>query len=163
MHLERMLIRKIMLCYMQKGPWAYWVIRDGNLLDKYIGLLSTKVFLKRNINVFIHIVFLQLFLSLLTLYWSEKRFNHHSKIKLCTTKEFFLIESIEIYDDLNNENQYLCLQLNCLNQIKCHKNHFFYLKLVLLLSGDISLNPGPIQNIIWKRTGKLSDPGAYIL
>ena len=89
---------------MQKGPWAYWVIRDGNLLDKYIGLLSTKVFLKRNINVFIHIVFLQLFLSLLTLYWSEKRFNHHSKIKLYTTKEFFLIESIEIYDDLNNEN-----------------------------------------------------------
>ena len=32
------------------------------------------------------------------------------------------------------------------NQIKCHKNHFLYLKLILLLSGDISLNKGPIQN-----------------
>ena len=28
----------------------------------------------------------------------------------------------------------------------CHKNNFLYLKLILLLSGDISLNPGPIQN-----------------
>ena len=39
-----------------------------------VGLLLTKVFLKHNINIFIHIVFMQLFLSLLTLYWSEKRF-----------------------------------------------------------------------------------------
>ena len=53
---------------------------------------------------------------------------------------------IKICDDLNNENQYLCLQLNCLNQTKCHKNRFLYLKLILLLSGDISLNPGAIQN-----------------
>ena len=28
----------------------------------------------------------------------------------------------------------------------CHKNNFLYLKLILLLSGDISLNQGPIQN-----------------
>ena len=54
--------------------------------------------------------------------------------------------SIRTCNDLNNENQYLCLQLNCLNQIKCHKNHFLYRKLILLLSGDISLNPQPIQN-----------------
>ena len=47
---------------------------------------------------------------------------------------------------MNNGNQYLCLQLNCLNQIKYHKNQFLYLKFILLLSGDISLNPGPIQN-----------------
>ena len=80
------------------------------------------------------------------MYCSKKRFSHHSKIRLCTTKEFFLIESIKICDDLNDENQYLCLQVNCLNQTKCHKNHIFYLKLILLLSGDISLNPGQIQN-----------------
>ena len=85
-------------------------------------------------------------MSLLTLYWSEKRFSHHNKLRLCPKKELFLIESIKICDDLKNENQYLCFQLNCLNQIKCHKNPFLYLKLILLLSGDISLNPGPIQN-----------------
>ena len=120
-----------------------------------IGLFVVKVFLKHNINIFIHIFFIQLFLSLLTLYWSEKRFSHHSKLRLCTTKEFFLIESIKICDDLKNENQYLCLQLNCLNQIKCHKNHFLYLKLTLLLSGDISLNPGPTQNDHLKENWKI--------
>ena len=119
---------------------TYWI----NLV--VIGLLIAKVFLKHNINFFVHKFFMQLFLSLLTLYWSEIRLSHHSKIRLCTTKEFFLIESIKICNDLNNKNQYLCLQLNCLNQIKCHKNHFLYLKLILLLSADISLNPGPIQN-----------------
>ena len=38
------------------------------------------------------------------------------------------------------------MQLYCLNQIKCHKNYFPYLKLLLILSENISLNPGPIQN-----------------
>ena len=94
---------------------TYWI----NLV--VISLLIAKVFLKHNINIFVHIFFIQLFLSLFTLYWSEKRFSHLSKIRLCTTKEFFLIELIKIWDDLNTENQYLCLQLNCLNQIKCHK------------------------------------------
>ena len=61
---------------------------------------------------------------------------------------------MKIWDDLNNENQYLCLQLNCFNQIKSHKNHFLYLKLILLLSGDISLNPRPIQNNRLKKNWK---------
>ena len=75
----------------------------------------------------------------------RKRFSNHSKIRLGTTKEFFLIESVKICDNLNNENQYLCLQLNCLNQIKCHKSYSPYLKLILLLSGDIRLNRGQVQ------------------
>ena len=75
----------------------------------------------------------------------RKRFSNHSKIRLGTTKEFFLMESVKICDNLNNENQYLCLQLNCLNQIKCHKSYSPYLKLILLLSGDIRLNRGQVQ------------------
>ena len=65
-----------------------------------------------------------------------------------------MIESIKICDDLNNENQYLCLHLNCLNQIKCHKNHFLYLKLILLPLGNISLNTGPIQSVHLKENWK---------
>ena len=76
----------------------------------------------------------------------KKRCSHHSKIRLCATKELFLIESIKTFDDLKDENQYLCLKLNCINQIKCHKNHLLYLKLILLLSGDISLKPGKIRS-----------------
>ena len=128
-----------------------------------IGLLIVKAFLKHNIIIFIHVSFIQLFLSLLTLYWSEKRCSHHSNIRFCITKEFFLIESIKICDDLNNKNQYLCLQLTCLNQIKCHKNHFLYLKLILLISRDISLNPGPVQNNHLKDNWKTFRNRVYIL
>ena len=59
---------------------TYWI----NLA--VIGLLRAKVFLKHNINFFIQIFFIQLLLSLLTLYCSEIRFSHHSKIRLCTAK-----------------------------------------------------------------------------
>ena len=151
LHLGRVFTRKIVLCYMQyknrskstscekdfQGCQLFGCFRDGSLLDKSCcdRLFTAKVFLEHNISIFIHMIFIQLFLSLRTLNWFKKRFSHHSKIKLCTTNEFFLIESIKIIDDLNNENQYLCLQLNCLNQIKCHKNHFLYLKFMLLLSG----------------------------
>ena len=103
-----------------------------------IDLLKRKVFLKRNINALIHIFFLQLFLLLFTLLVRKKIYPPTVKIRLCTTKIFFWIESIKICDDLNNENN--------LDQIKCHKNFFLYLKLILLLSGDVSLNPETIQN-----------------
>ena len=58
---------------------TYWI----NLV--VIGSLMAKVFLKQ-INILTHIFFMQLFLSLATLYWWEKRFSHPSKIRLCTTK-----------------------------------------------------------------------------
>ena len=41
---------------------------------------KARVFLKHSINVFIHILFIQFFLSLFTLNWSENRFSHHRKI-----------------------------------------------------------------------------------
>ena len=36
--------------------------------------------------------------------------------------------------------------MSYLNQVKCHKIHFLYLKLIRLLSGHVSLNPGSIEN-----------------
>ena len=50
------------------------------------------------------------------------------------------------------------------NQIKCHKNHFFYLKLILLLSGDLSSNPDPIQNDHLKENWKtFRSRGVYFI
>ena len=48
---------------------TYWI----NLI--VIGLLIAKVFLKHNINIFVHIFFIQLFSSLSTIYWSVKNFS----------------------------------------------------------------------------------------
>ena len=65
----------------------------------YKCLLIAKAFLKHNINIFIHIFFIQLFLSLFASYWPEQRFSHHNKIRT------------------NPINQYLSLQLSFLNQV----------------------------------------------
>ena len=56
-------------------------------------------------------------------------------------KGIFSIESIKINNELSNKTQYLCLHLDSLNKIRCLKNHSLYLKLIVLLSADISLNP----------------------
>ena len=73
---------------------TYWI----NLV--VIGLLIEKVLLKHNINFFVHIFFMMLFFSFLH-YIGPKKI-------LCTTKKFFLIESVKTCDDMNNENEYLC-------------------------------------------------------
>ena len=76
-------------------------------------------------------------------FFSESEFSYHSSLRLCTTKVSFLIEPIKISIELSNRAQYLYLQLDSINKIRCLKNHSLYLKLILLLSGDISLNSGP--------------------
>lgn len=77
---------------------------------------------------------------------------------------FFPIEPIRINNELSAQAQYLYLQLDYLIKINCQKNHFLYLKLILLLSGDISLNPGPIRNNqVLKETEKSLKEEAYIL
>ena len=108
-----------------------------------IVLLITKTFFKDSVDVVIYIVYLQLCFSQSTLFFSESEFSYHSSLRLYTTKVFFSIESIKITYELSNQTQYLYLQLDSLNKIRCLKNHSLYLKLTLLLTGDISLNPGP--------------------
>ena len=108
-----------------------------------IGLLITKMFFKDSVNVVVYIFYMQLCFSLSTLFFTESEFSYHSSLRLCTTNIFFSIESKKISNDLSDQTQYLCLKLDSLNKIRCLKYHSLYLKLMLLLSGDISLNPGP--------------------
>ena len=95
-------------------------------------------FFKDPVDVVVYIFYMQLCFSLSTLFFSASKFSYHNSLKLCTTKVFFSIESIKISNELSNQTQYLYLQLDCLNKIRC-----FDLKLILLFSGDISLNPWP--------------------
>ena len=64
-------------------------------------------------------------------------------LKALYCKGIFLIESIKIRNELSKQTQYLDLHLDSLNKISRFKNHSLYLKLILLLPSDISLNPGP--------------------
>ena len=76
---------------------TYWI----NLV--VIGLLIAKVFLKHDINILFTYSLYSSFYHFLHHIGPKKRFIYHSKIRLCATKEFFLIESIKICDDLINE------------------------------------------------------------
>ena len=64
-------------------------------------------------------------------------------LKTFYCKGIFLIESIKIRNELSKQTQYLYLHLDSLNKISRLKNHSLYLKLILLLPSDVSLNPGP--------------------
>ena len=86
---------------------------------------------------------MQFCFSLFILFFLKSEYSYHSSLRLCTAKVFFSIELINISNQLSNQTQYLYLQLDSLNKLRCLKNHSLYLKLILLFSSDISLNPGP--------------------
>ena len=107
------------------------------------GLLTTKIHLKDSVNVVVYIFYMQRYFSLSTLFFSESEFNYHSSLRLYTTKVFFSMESTTFSYQLSNQTQYLYLQLDSLNRIRYLKNQSLHLKLLLLLSDDISLKLGP--------------------
>ena len=80
-------------------------------------------------------------------------------------KGIFSIELIKISNELSNETQYLYLQLDSLNKIRCLKNHSLYLNLIQLLSGDISFNPRSKQrNHQWTENLKVfKDKGLHFI
>ena len=90
------------------------------------GLLITKIFFKDSVNVVVYIFYMQLCFSLSTLLFWESEFSYHSSLRLCTTKVFFSIESIKISNELSNQTQYLHLQLDSFNKIRCLKNHSLF-------------------------------------
>ena len=93
--------------------------------------------------VVVYTFYMQLYFSLSTLFFLESWFNYHSSLRLCTAKVFFSIESLKISNDLSNQTQDLYLHLDFLNKINYLKNHSPYLKLILILSSNINLNPKP--------------------
>ena len=92
---------------------------------------------------FIHIFFLQLILSLFILHWPESTFHYHNNLDYVLQKFFFSIESNR-FNNKTTKTQYLYLQLDSFSKIGVKRINFVIL--ILLLSGDISLSPGQIQN-----------------
>ena len=65
-------------------------------------------------------------------------------IHLCVKREFFTIESIDICNSITNIYLRNSLNYFTISRLK-YKNHTLFFQHLLLLSGDISLNPGPLQ------------------
>ena len=63
-------------------------------------------------------------------------------LKNSPTNEFFTIEVLHITNKINEFSTNMHLKLLTTSKMK-HKRNHLYVKMALLLSGDINLNPGP--------------------
>ena len=74
------------------------------------------------------------------------RENSTQKLKLCTKKQFFTIETLNLSSYITN----LTIKNNFEYLVKCkiqYKHYHNFFQLALLLSGDVELNPGDSQVI----------------
>ena len=73
--------------------------------------------------------------------------------------DFFTIESLKTNEKISITRQELNLNLLTLREMNC-KHHTFF-RLILLLSGDINLSPGPTQ--IWKTWSVFKKQGLHFV
>ena len=71
-----------------------------------------------------------------------------ARLKDCHNSNFFSIELIKIINSINSAERHLDVCYFALSKLNFKKNkHMKFYQLLILLSGDISLNPGPCQYI----------------
>ena len=71
----------------------------------------------------------------------------YDNLRFCCNKTFFSIETINLSDQVCNNELRHNLLLSVISKLK-FRNHSAYHKYIILLSGDISLNPGPNQTLL---------------
>ena len=71
--------------------------------------------------------------------------NTYDKLKALPKKYFFTTESIKITNEINSIKNQAILTITAITKMK-YKNHSSFFKFVILLSGDVNLNPGPQNN-----------------
>ena len=64
-------------------------------------------------------------------------------LKNSATNKFVTIEVLHIANKINEFSASMHFKLFTISKMKC-KSNYLYLKMALLLSGDINLNPGPV-------------------
>ena len=71
----------------------------------------------------------------------------YDNLRLCCNKTFFSIETINLCDQVCNNELRRNLFLSVISKLK-FRNHSAYHKYIILLSGDIYLNPGLNQTLL---------------
>ena len=72
--------------------------------------------------------------------------SKNTRLKDCHSSEFFSIELITITNSINKAERHLDFCYFALSKLNFKQNkHLKFYQLLILLSGDISLNPGPCQ------------------
>ena len=102
-----------------------------------------KQFTKTQTKLFAFFLLSQILLSFFLLKTLNE--NELQKSVKSTVKETFVtIESLKINENISTTRQELNLNLLTLKEMNC-KDHAEFFRLILRLSGDINLNPGPTQ------------------
>jgi len=106
-----------------------------------ISLLRIKRKIKRN-----HLIslFYLVIMKLITFKLNSYEVSFYDDLKLCNNKSFLSIDVIKISDRLHTYELKKTLLGGVVNKLKFNHHSVLY-KYIILLSGDINLNPGPTQ------------------
>ena len=122
-------------------------ITSYNLVIFYfIGAILSSIFYKKdNFNItkqlFPFLIYFFLCFSANSLHKSK-----NCDLKCCPNNEFFSTELIKITSDINSAEMLMSSRYFALNKLRIKRNECFkFYHLLILLSGDVSLNPGPSQ------------------
>ena len=83
---------------------------------------------------------------LLFLHKHIKTPDNHEAIRSCNKHEFFTFDYIDTCENIQSLRTQLTISHFSISKLK-YKNLSSFSQLLLLLSGDISLNPGPVDQV----------------
>ena len=99
----------------------------------------------------------KLFFSIFIIFVNFYKFPNNqidSDLKYCSKFEFYHTESIKLQENFSNITRNTDLAFFAISKLKNKPAHFLkFYQILLLLSGDINLNPGPVQTqLIYDKT-----------
>ena len=108
----------------------------------FIFLLSFNLLRKQKNDPRLKIILTSITFLVCILYRFSK---HHIKLESCFTFQFFTYDTFKITNEVNNSHSQSELSISTISKFRFKVDNLFC-PLLLLLSGDISLNPGPFSN-----------------
>ena len=113
-------------------------------------LMSIAFIIKNNFNrktkIFFYFFLVTAFIIITVLKSSNQPPDSFKELKAHPTKEFFTIESLKLIHKIINLNELKYFTNITLGKMK-YKHHCLFFKFIILLSGDVNLNPGPQNNV----------------
>ena len=103
-----------------------------------------KVWFNNRSNIKLRILVILIVSVLLFLYKHIKTPGHHEAIRSCSKHEFFTFDYIDTCEDIQPLKTQLPVSQFSISKLK-NKDLNSFSQLLLLLSGDISLTPGPVD------------------
>ena len=115
----------------------------------WINCVMSVIFLCKHLfcpkpNIFIFCYLIQLNVAIHTPGIPYRSVNFNRSLKTCPKNEFFTVETIRFTNKSNELFTEANFKLFSLSKMR-NKNNHLYLKMLLILSVDINLNPGPVN------------------